>query len=231
MTKEPVVVEGAVCEADERVRKFDPFLNTLGFLNDVFPHPVVLAGGCIRDFWIDGESKIRDYDAFVLGVTESEVKHLDEVFAVRYREDFLSEEVVEQSMVPWHYANSQSQVFHIPRTNVIFPWIPGKKTTQIMYTQATTMQELVNRFDWRACSFGFDGETVITDGVHDFWKQCLSLNPENALRSARNTLRRGFNLEDKYRGTAHFLKLPNELILALASMLVLNGEGQNPQKA
>jgi hypothetical protein len=223
-----------VCTNESRVYEFQPFVETLDFFEDALEKRVVLAGGCIRDMWLEGEALIRDIDAWVLDVRESEVQTLDQMLGDAYREvvevptpelnNARAAETARSGDYPVH-----GQPFHVPRMNMYLPWIT--KPVQLMYTPEVSLRALIDKFDFHACSFGFDGETVISEGASDFEKHALSLNPQNALRSARSTLRRGFRFEDKFRGTPHYLKFPNDLILALASMLVLNGESENPKKA
>lgn len=207
---------------DSKIHTFEPFTRTLEFFEMELGRPVVLAGGCIRDLWIADKSLIKDYDVWVLGVTEPEIPDLD-ARLTNACHALMAHNAHSMESVCIDYPNRK---FHLPKANLRLPWVPDDKVAQLIYTPAKTMQELVDQFDWRVCSFGFDGEVVISDGASDFQDMKLSLNPENALRSPRSTLRRGFRLEEKFRGTPHRLKLSNELILALAAMLNLNGEGE-----
>jgi hypothetical protein len=218
-----------------RIRDWRPFHETLAFFNHELSRPVVLGGGCIRDIWIDGPELIKDYDVWVLGVQESEISDLDlrlseamHNFCARGTCSLASAGhlIGDYPGVPRAEvglgAARTNRVFHVPKVNAKLPWVSDDKFTQLMYSPCETMQELVDQFDWRVCSFGFDGETVITSGSSDFEEHTLTLN-DTALLSARSTLRRGFRLEEKFRGTAYHLNLPNETILALAAMLTLSG--------
>lgn len=200
-----------------RVEKFSPFEESLAFFNETLGRPVCIAGGAVRDLWMVGPGLIKDYDVWVLGVEKSEIADLDSKLDAETKRlfDIHTPEEMPSNIT---YPNRQ---FHSPKANLMLPWCEGKYT-QVMYTPCKTMRELVAQFDWHACSFGYDGETVIHDGVSDFYSQTLTLNPENALRSPRSTLRRGFHLEDKFRGTPYRLKMLNETILSLAAMLTLS---------
>jgi hypothetical protein len=208
---------------DAKVMAFQPFHETIEFFEHELGRQVVLAGGCIRDLWIENERLIKDYDAWVLGVLDSEIADLD----ARLSNGMHALMQHDTHALEGAFVDYPNRKYHAPKANMRLPWIPNEKLTQLMYTPAKTMEELVDQFDWRVCSFGFDGRTVINRGVSDFNLRTLTLNPENALRSARSTLRRGFHLEDKFRGTAHRLRMPNETILALAAMLTLSGENRN----
>jgi hypothetical protein len=211
-------------EGDKRVRRFMPFYDTLDFFEKELNRKVVLAGGCIRDMWKVGPVMIKDYDVWVLGVQDSEISDLDKILASTAEKMHPSEQKAAD-------ANYPDRNFHAPKLNLFLPCIPDGKVAQVIYTQSPTMEKLLAEFDWHVCSFGFDGKTVVSDGATDFDAHTLTLNPENALRSARSTLRRGFHLEDKFRGTAHRLKMPNETILALAAMLTLSGENRKDPEA
>lgn len=213
------------CEAGktigaERVKSWHAFRETLDFFRKVYDRDVVLAGGAIRDMYIDGPSLISDYDVFVMGVKETDIPVLDEKAHAASKR--LHEMCREAETIS--YGGGPKQKFHIPKTTWKLPFVPGAKPVQIMYSPRENMRDLVSHFDWRVCSFGFDGETVITDGVEDFRQHRLSLNLDNRLPSPKSTLSRGFRISTKFARGSHFLVLPNELILALASMLVLNGE-------
>jgi hypothetical protein len=219
-----VTTDGCISVNESRVRAFDPFHETLEFFNNELGRPVVLGGGCIRDLWIENEALIKDYDVWVLGVLETEIADLDARLS-NGMHHLMAHNVhsADPKVACTDYPNRK---FHSPKANLKLPWIPNDKPVQLMYTPCKTMMELLDQFDWHVCSFGFDGETVISKGESDFVRKQLTLNPDNALRSPRSTLRRGFRLEDKFRGTSHRLSFPNELILALAAMLTLNGEGK-----
>lgn len=219
-------IHGPEWDGKMRVLEFTPFRETLDFFTKVFDRPVVLAGGCVRDVWIKGPDLIGDYDLWVLGVQAGEIADLDK------RLEQSAHGMMEHNV---HHATNPKaacidypeRTFHAAKANLRMPCIPDDKVVQIIYTQSPSMETLLAKFDWHVCSFGFDGETVISDGASDFAAKTLTLNPENALRSARSTLRRGFHFEDKFRGTAHRLKMPNETILALAAMLTLSGNESN----
>ena len=209
---------------EARVRGWHAFRQVMDFFaSEVFGRQVVLAGGCIRDMYISGHALISDYDLWVLGVKDDEIPLLDSKLGLACS---AIDTRPEDAAVDENYTCNSKAKYHVPKSVWHFPYIPENKPVQIMYTQQPTMEDLLAHFDWRVCSFGFDGETVITDGVEDFHQHKLSFNLDNVIVSPKATLRRGFRIATKFARTPHFLTLPNELILALAAMLTLNGEGK-----
>ena len=204
-------------EGEKRVREFGPYYRTIDYLSRaLLPHKVVIAGGAIRDMFMVGEHMIKDYDVWVLGVDEG----IDVALDQKLREVYEHTAGVAAAHPNFITKDYEKLFFGRPRFNIVLPWVPEGRPTQIMYSPVKTMAELVSAFDWRACSFGFDGNELITDGTADFDNKQLSLN-DTKLGSPRNTLRRGFRIEEKYRysPTPWRLWLTNELILGLAAML------------
>ena len=231
-TVNPVTLEcNQICIEDDlrmgRVMGWKVFRETTDFLERALrPHKVVIAGGAIRDMYMVGEAMIKDYDAWVLDVEEVHVPQIDKALQEAYR----GMSTIYPADSNW--TDYPQRTFHSPKANIIFPWVPGKKPTQIMYSGYKTIEELIANFDWHCCAFGLQSEKLLTDGITDFNEGRLSLN-ETTIHNPKSTLRRGFHLEQKYRTNSEGLRLrlPNELILALAAMLNLNPRNGTNQKS
>lgn len=195
----------------------------------VRPHKVIIAGGAIRDLYVAGPDMVKDYDLWVMDVAESNVVDLDKNLDGHFRGFEAKSRWSGDFMIGGE--NYRNPHFHSPSCEVIIPWFDEKKPVQIMYASAKSAEEMLQRFDWKACCFAWDGQRIHTDGLVDFENRTLSINNDIVIRTPRSTLRRGFHLEHKYRmsKSGHRLRLSNAMILLLASMLDLNENGKRKE--
>lgn len=210
---------------DLMVRKYEPFVETLTWFLDVLPDDtsVIIAGGAVRDLYVLQDPKaIKDIDLWILGVSEQNSQPLQDMLATAYL-PYTDNPPVAIDVGPSGGGGGPAWAPHLPLANLTFPWCPVP--CQLMFTEHATAADLLFHFDWRACAFAFDGERVLIPGMRDFDIATLTLTPSPILYP-KSTLRRGFAFEWKYRHTSHRLALPNATILALASMLTLDDDGE-----
>lgn len=211
-----------------RVRYWRPFIDTLEFFAVASGKTPVLAGGCVRDMFMAGHSLVRDYDVYITDVSDLERNRLMLMIsqAIAALEPTYG---AEAAIVSWPQAPKYASMpAHLrPVANIKLPWV--ERPIQVMLTMEKTAEDIAGRFDWRACAFAFDGKTVVDEGARDFldgWslRQAGELTLREHVYNPRDTLRRGFYLEEKYSKRQWKIRLSNESILALASMIILDGK-------
>jgi len=135
---------------------------------------VVIAGGAVRD-WLMGREP-KDYDVFVLGAPD-EPELFEQVLAG----------LEPVTMLDFHKSE--------PFLQGTFRF--GERIVQVMATPHTSVDALLDSFDWNVCRFAYDGSTV-TDAC-----PVESIRAGERLRLHRvtfpvSTLRRGFRFSERF---------------------------------
>lgn len=199
-------------DLDTTIREHAPFQAALRWINAALPEKkVVLAGGAIRDYLMLGGCP-KDYDLFVLDVAQHEAPELTgrlgtALFNTKGKHERLP-------LDPSTY-NQKAETWNFPVFHAKLPGVPC--SVEVIYVQETNVVELLERFDWRACQFAYDGKTVLVSGLQDFIDHQLTLT-DMKVNHPKNTLRRGFLFEQRYLRAPHKLMLHPDTILALAAM-------------
>ena len=137
----------------------------------------VIAGGAVRDVLLGREPK--DYDLFLLGRGPSR-EASEEVSARLSDMDHVKP-------LDWH----KSEPFLVDTVRV------GASEVQVMLTPETTMDALIQTFDWNICLFGYDGSVRAAEDISN-------IAPGKPLRLQRvtfplSTLRRGFRFSERFQ--------------------------------
>lgn len=135
---------------------------------------VVIAGGSVRD-WLMGREP-KDYDVFVLGAPDQS-------------------EPFEQALADLEPVTVLD--FHRSEPFLQGTFRFGERIVQVMATPHTSVDALLDSFDWNVCRFAYDGSTV-TDVC-----PVESIRPGESLRLHRvtfpvATLRRGFRFSERF---------------------------------
>lgn len=156
-------------------------MSRLSDVYEVFRHrlsgigPVVIAGGAVRDHLMGKPAK--DYDVFVLG-TDFEAQ--GGMLAVPLSN-------LEQVM-PLDFHKSE------PFLIATVKW--DGSVIQVMSTPATTVDELLDTFDWNICLFAYDGAIHAKEDAANIGKgRTLRIHK---VTYPLSTLRRGFRFSERY---------------------------------
>jgi len=156
-------------------------MSRLGDVYEVFRHrlsgigPVVIAGGAVRDHLMGLVAK--DYDVFVLGTDfetqggalASPLSNLEQVTPL----DFHKSEPFLVGTVKW-----------------------DGSVIQVMSTPATSVDALLDTFDWNICLFAYDGSIHAKEDIGNVGKgRTLRIHK---VTYPLSTLRRGFRFSERY---------------------------------
>lgn len=157
---------------NECLAQFTPMLDGIG-------SSVVVAGGAVRDA-LRYDSDPKDFDLFVMNADVSKE----------------SLGAVAELIVP-HFGAVKNLHFHKsePFLAASVEW--NNSVVQIMLTDAKTVEELVDRFDWHVSRFAYDGGAVYAP------EDVQTIGPGLPLLLRRvtyplSTLRRGFRFSERF---------------------------------
>jgi len=210
---------------DKRILEFEPFNVVLQKVQRIAPNKyITIAGGAVRDLYVQDEKLIKDIDVFILDVKDNAEKQ--EIIANCSR---MLAGGPQHQLYPganfnclWNtaYPNMDAASFKA--------WgfgLSGKNkiqyAVQIVGHAAKDVKALLEDFDWRACQFAYDGHSVWRDGLNDFYENRLHLGN---VRNAFYTLKRGFYLEHKFAKAGMRVAVAKEDMLTLASMMLIDPE-------
>jgi len=164
-------------------------------IQDCFPDKVVVAaGGCIRDVAIGATPK--DYDIFILG-------HLDP--------DSAREEVCRKLEDSGFVATDPTH--HSSEPFLAGTFIVGGLTVQVMASKYSTIEELIDSFDWNVSRYGWDGERVLGESILNIARGKPLLLHKVTFPLA--TLRRGFRFSERFGMT-----LSVESVIEISKMII-----------
>lgn len=164
---------------------------------------IVVAGGAVRDHLMGRPPK--DYDIFLLGsdfdsqagVVAGQLSGLEHVVPL----DIHKSEPFLVATVKWNGA-----------------------IVQVMSTPATTVDALIDTFDWNVCLFAFDGAFHAKEQIGNVGKgQSLKLH---RVTYPLSTLRRGFRFSERYEMT-----LPRESVEQLCRDVLAASAPDAPAEA
>lgn len=221
---------------DKRILDFVPFMETLAAIQRVIPHKyLVIAGGAVRDLYVHDESLIKDIDVFVLDVNEQErIALMNSMYGKitggnrpqvpGYPDNWgVMWETVYPYLEPNNpYGGGVSLLSRLTGT-VSREKEKKKYPVQIVAHAAKTTDQLLDDFDWKACRFAFDGQTVWREGLVDFHMGELHMG---TIRNPFYSLARGFYLQEKFKRVGRKLVVGRESMLTLASMMLLDPEAK-----
>lgn len=218
---------------DKRILDFVPFMETLAAVQRVIPNKyLVIAGGAVRDLYVHDESLIKDIDVFVLDVNDQErialmnsmygkITGSNRPHVPGYPDNWgVMWETAYPNFEP-QYAGGASLLTRL--TNTISKKENVKYPVQIVAHAAKTTEQLLEDFDWNACRFAFDGQTVWREGLRDFHMGELHMG---TIRNPFYSLARGFYLQEKFKRAGRKLVVGRESMLTLASMMLLDPEAK-----
>lgn len=165
---------------------------------------VVVAGGAARDALLEAhgaKATIKDFDLFVLDTpynpnTVAEIKKCLIGFT---------------PMRVWEWHKSEPYLV----TTVEF----GGKSVQIMASPYSTIEELLDSFDWEISRYAYDG-SYHQGGVDDDEVNVEGIKPGKELELHKvtypfSTLRRGFRLSERFQ-----MYLPTDTVVSLCKQVV-----------
>lgn len=165
---------------------------------------VVLAGGAVRDSLLGRVAK--DFDVFIL-----QGKDFDFDKAVAEIPEVLSDLAAIPPEVEWH--NSE------PFLVATVEWQGAQ--VQILANPASTLDTLLDAFDWNVCLFGFDGEQITQREQIENIKRGEELRLQ-AVTFPLSTLRRGFRFSERFK-----MKFKYEDVVALCAKILENDKKNN----
>lgn len=219
-----------VDSALKRCLQYFPFMQNLEFFGALTSHPIVIAGGAVRDFLMFGQARfIKDIDIFVLQCKDTDLNKEAQIFTQCLSNLLLSTKPKNEKGMPYTcltgYDDNNALIDTVPQWNEQMSYdLPPNihmenKTmhTQIIFSKAESVEDLLETFDWGACKFAFDGKRVLTPGLDDYKKGYLQLGHTH---DPMRALRRGFYLEEKYKYSEYPIVLRREEVIALTALMI-----------